>query len=168
MIGKFKERNLKKLIRSEMRRDILNLGRPGNYKTILFVSEKESESFKKTINKFFPKAHIHHLHLRALKTDATAGHNYSVHESDFKLTGKLKNDKLIHLCHTTFDLVLDLSENNLFLNCILHEIKAKLIVGKINAGNSDLHDLFIDGGQNNVEFLENFMNQIKILTNNGN
>ena len=167
IIENIKEKTLIKHITGNADRKLLSLGNIDSYKKILFVSEEERESYKSTVQKFFPKSKVHHLYLRPIKTDRTIGHNYSIHESDFNIAGKLKNDKLRLLRKTNFDLILDLTESSVYLNYFIYEIPSKLIIGRIDAENSKLHDLYVEYGTNDDEFLTNITNQIALLTENG-
>ena len=168
ILDKLKAKGINKKINSNSTRKSLHLMPVDDYHKILYIKEDESESFKDKIQKVFPSSYPHHLYLREIKVDTTIGHNYSVHESDFNLTGNLKNDKLIQLSKMQFDLVIDLSKNSTLLNYFINQIPANLIVGKMNADNAFLHDLFVESKRSDIDFLENIRKQLSILTKNGN
>ena len=155
ILDKLKAKGINKKINENTSRKSLHLIPVNDYHKILYIKEEENESFKDKIQKVFPNSYPHHLYLREIKVDATIGHNYSVHESDFNLTGKLKNDKLIQLSKMQFDLIIDLSKNSTLLNYFIHQIPAKLIAGKMDAKNAFLHDLFVESQESDFEFIEN-------------
>lgn len=166
LFDKIKSNYLRKKIAVNSERNCLELLPSESYHKILYILENESESFKEAIKKKFPGSYPHHLFIRNIKTDTAIGHNYSVHDSDFNLTGNLKNDKLIQLSKMKFDLIIDLSNNSALLNYFIHAIPASLIIGKMNAENSYLHDLFIESTGSDMDFLENIKNKITLLTEN--
>jgi len=130
---------------------------------VLIISNEENESFFKSAETVFLNAELKAIFLRKQKEDKTGQFRYSVHQSDFNLTGALKNDKLTKLIHTKFDLVVDLSNDSELLNYVLHNIDSTLIIGKLGSRNENLHDLFLEFGLNEESFLKNINNQLNHL-----
>ena len=144
------------------------LRQPDHLKTILLIADEENTQTKKLAEKTFPSSRVHHLFTRKSKEDGSKGFNYSVHTSDFGITGKLKNEHLLHLEKMPFDLVIDLSSDIEQLNYFLLRTPANLILGRNNSTNNHLHDLIFDYKQNDQNFLEYIREKLTLLTKNGN
>lgn len=140
---------------------------PSKIKKVLLVTDEENKSAKKACEELFSNASVHHLFERPIKADTTKGFYYSVHQSDFNLTGKLKNDKLINLSKMEFDLLIDLSDfKNKELAYFVASNRAGLKVGDISSSDKKTYDLFIDLGKRNEITIQNIHSQIEYLTRN--
>jgi hypothetical protein len=133
--------------------------------SVLLVTNSENEILLRSAATVFPNAELKSLFLRSKKVDESAVLRYSVHASDFNLTGLLKNDKLQKLFHTKFELVVDLSEGSQFLDYFLRGIESNLVIGRIGGANEELYDLLLEKGHNNDAFLLNMKQQLNLLTN---
>lgn len=84
-------------------------------------------------------------------------------ENDFSLFGKLNNDTVRKLLKTEFDLLLNYTENNLFLNYITAFSKASFKVGVLN-NQQQLFDLIIEVKKEEVNlFHSELIKYLKIL-----
>lgn len=151
----------KKISFSEKRTVILK--KPVEFLKILLVSNEKDDAFSDAAKTGFPNAEINFLFLRNEKEDKSGQFNYSVHSTDFNLTGKLKNDKLSKLLHSEFDMVVDLSENSVYLRYILTQIKSTLVIGKINEGEIQVHDLCLNPSDQKSEFIKTILKQLNHL-----
>jgi len=136
------------------------------YKTLLIVSEDKKNYLLEDLLETFPKAKISFLFARPHKEDETAKGTYSYHPADFNLTGAIKNDKLNELLKRQFDLVLDLSKNELLTNFLLERLKTSFMIGKGSAETSFLYDLSINDSKSDSDFLNKTKQQITLLTQN--
>mgnify|MGYP000480291192 CR=1 FL=1 len=136
------------------------------YKKILLISIEEKQGFRKDIEGVFPMSKTHHLHFRPIKEDRSVGFDYSVHPSDFNLTGVLKNDKLSNLTKDHFDLVLDLSTDSVTLDYFTKSVSADLVIGRMSA-QKEAHDLRVEYGTDDRSFLNNVKHQLLLLSENG-
>ena len=136
---------------------------PEQFLDVLIIANDENETFFKSASAIFLNAELKALFVRKQKEDKTGQFRYSVHESDFNLTGSLKNDKLAKLIQTKFDLIIDLSNDSELLNYFLHNIDSDLIIGKLVSINENSHDLFLEFGLNEESFLKNINIQLNKL-----
>jgi hypothetical protein len=132
---------------------------------VLLVTGSENEILMRSAATVFPNAALKSLFLRQKKADETPASGYSVHASDFSLTGLLKNDKLQRLFHTKFELIVDLSEGSALLDYFLRGIESDLVIGRIGSANEELYDLMLEPGNNPDAFLLNIKQQLNLLTN---
>lgn len=131
---------------------------------LLFVSDKADDDLFKKIGLLFINAEVSHLFERKEKEDQTAQFRYSIHLSDFNLTGVVKNDKLNRLFKTEFDLILDLSQNSDLIPLVINRLSSSLFIGKMNAKNEELYDLFFEHTGSTDEFLKLVIEQLNKLT----
>jgi hypothetical protein len=139
---------------------------PNDIKSVLLISNKEKKTIKEKIEKLFPNASVYHVHLRDIKEDRTIGFYYSVHKSDFNLTGKLKNDKLMNLEKMEIDLLVDLSTESELLEYFVSKNNAHLKVGNIRSNKSNFYDFLIEFGSSDEESINNIHIQLNTLTQN--
>ncbi|MCG8575828.1 MAG: hypothetical protein MI810_13155 [Flavobacteriales bacterium] len=161
-----KKRAIRKKIAGINPAKAIQIKPPTSYKKILLISEEEKEGFEKLIKTVFPDAKTHLLHFRKTKEDQSGLHDYSVHATDFNLTGNLKNDKLSGLRKAQFDLILDLSSDSVIMDYFTRSIKAELVVGK-KGTHKTAHDLTIEYGHDYISFLENLKHQLELLSKDG-
>ncbi|MBD3638583.1 MAG: hypothetical protein HUJ25_14615 [Crocinitomicaceae bacterium] len=120
------------------------LKNPQTIKSLLLISNSSDQSLKKKVEELFSAASVYHLFPREIKEDSTTGFYYSVHKSDFNLTGKLKNDKLSNLEDMKVDLLVDLSSDSELLNYFVSRVQAGLKVGDINSNKVVFYDLLVE------------------------
>lgn len=65
-----------------------------------------------------------------------------------------------------FDMVIDLSDDSVYLKFILSQIKSTLVLGKIGEHEFQLHDLFFDAEKINANFIRTVVKQLNVLTKN--
>ena len=163
-IENIKIRFLKKKLKNSTRKNRrVIIKTPEQILDVLILSNNENEEFFKSASSVFFNAELKALFVRQQKEDKTGQFRYSIHESDFNLTGSLKNDKLAKLLQTKFDLIIDLSNDSELLNYFLHNIDSDLIIGKLGNIYENLHDLFLDFGLNEESFLKNINIQLNKL-----
>ena len=135
-------------------------------RSILLVSNNEDKGTKKILEEEFGKAKVHHLHLRDIKEDRTVGFYYSVHSSDFNLTGNLKNDKLKNLEKFSYDLLVDLSHDSELLDYFVNKSDASFKVGEFGSQKADSYDLMVNFSSKNSDSVLNVIKQLNLLTGN--
>jgi len=153
----------RKLNKSEEKNRKIKIKLPNQFLQVLIISSHPNDSFFKKATAVFLNAELNALYLRTQKEDNSAQFSYSVHESDFNLTGTLKNDKLIRLSHSKFDLVIDLSNNSELLNYFLHSVQSDLVIGKLGDSVDDVHDLYFEFDSNEENFLATINTQLNHL-----
>ena len=151
----------KKGTQSSTEREIKIL-KPAQYKRILLINSLEEPDLIKAAQLAFKNAEISQLYLREKKEDSDTS-KYSIHPSDFNLTGQLKNDKLSQLQKSGFELIIDLHDESELLKYCFRSIKSNLIVGKLNSSDPVICDLFVESGKNNKEFLDNMIKQLNVI-----
>lgn len=150
-----------KLISNDRNIDLKN---PSKVKSVLIVTNDENQSLKRRVEELFDAASIYHLFIRPIKEDRTVGFYYSVHDSDFNLTGKLKNDKLINLLAMSIDLLIDLSAETELLEYFVKRSSASLKVGNLKSKDNETYDLMCPFGQTDKETIENIFAHLNNLT----
>lgn len=145
---------------------VISLKKPNQFLKILLITNQKDEAMINEAKIAFSNAEINALYLRKEKEDKSQQFNYTVHPSDFNLTGRVKNDKLNKLLFMGFDMVIDLSDNSVYLKFILSQIKSTLVLGKIGEHEFQLHDLFFDEEKINADFIRTVVNQLNVLTKN--
>lgn len=141
---------------------------PAKVKSVLLITNSENTGLKRKVEELFDSASVYHLFPREIKEDRTVGFYYSVHNSDFNLTGTLKNDKLKNLEKMGVDLLLDLSFGSELLNYFVGRVKAGLKIGDINSSKAELYDLMIEFQANDIQNTDNIYNHLTNFTQNAN
>ncbi|WP_027419356.1 DUF6913 domain-containing protein [Crocinitomix catalasitica] len=167
-----KQNSIKKKVRKAVNKRYIQIRGLDEYKNVLVLKERFPEGLEKNVKALFPKAKFTFISERKNKNidpkKLIKKDHYTVHLSDFNLTGILKNDNLNTAVGNKFDLALDLSQESLLLQYIMVLAQAELIVGKISNDDFILHDLLIEPGTTDDEFLKNVKKNIILLSNNGN
>ncbi len=145
---------------------VISLKKPIEYLKILVITNQKDETLINETKIAFPNAEINALYLRKEKEDNSQQFNYTVHPSDFNLTGRVKNEKLNKLLFMGFDMVIDLSDDSVYLKFILAQIKSTLVLGKIGEHEYQQHDLFFDAEKINADFIKTVVKQLNVLTKN--
>jgi hypothetical protein len=140
------------------------LKHPLTIKSILLISDNESKSLKRKTEELFPNASVYHLFLREIKEDRSTGFYYSVHTSDFNLTGKLKNDKLINLEQMPTELLLDLSGGSELLRYFVNRSVAAMKIGDLMSKNASNYDFMVQFTADPLQSLENIYSKLTTLT----
>ncbi|MBI3134674.1 MAG: hypothetical protein HYZ14_08390 [Bacteroidetes bacterium] len=123
----------------------------------------EDEALQKHAASVFRNAEINVLYPRSSKQDKSPNFCFSVHSSDFNLTGNLKNDKIAGLLQTEFDLLIDLSDDSGLLKYLAQSINASLVIGTLEMAADGSCDLFFDKLGTNSEFLGEIVKQLNQL-----
>jgi hypothetical protein len=163
---KIKESFLKKKSQSALNR-MVRVVKPDQVKTLLLIVNEESKTSKRLVEDLFSNASVHMLFERAIKTDSTVGFYYSVHDSDFNLTGNLKNDKLLNLSKMQFELLLDLSSDSELLSYFSKNSTANFKVGNMNRKDIQTFDLLIEYGKTDAESIKQIFSTLITITKNG-
>jgi hypothetical protein len=145
---------------------VISLKKPNQFLKILVITNQKDETLVNEAKIAFSNAEINALYLRKEKEDKSQQFNYTVHPSDFNLTGRVKNDKLNKLLFMGFDMVIDLSDDSVYLKFILAQIKSTLVLGKIGEHQFQLHDLFFDAEKKDSDFIKTVVKQLNVLTKN--
>ena len=156
---------LKKKSTSPINRSI-SLKSISQMRTILLITNGEEKSTKKSVESQFQNCAVHQLFIRPIKEDRAIGFYYTVHNSDFNLTGNLKNDKLKNLESIDFDLLIDLSEESTLLQYFINKSKAAMKVGKLNTCHIEQYDLLVKFQTTHSETIKEIFEKIKLLTDN--
>lgn len=149
---------------------IRNVGikNPDKIRSVLLVSNTENKSLKRKVEELFSGASVYHLFPRDIKEDRTRGFYYSVHPSDFNLTGNLKNDKLANLEKMPIELLLDLSSDSKELNFFVNRATSELKVGNLHSKKTEFYDLLLEYGTTEIQCVENIFTHLNTLTKNAN
>ena len=137
---------------------------PSEVKTVLLISNNDHKSLKRKVEELFPSSSVYHLFPREIKEDRTVGFYYSVHKSDFNLTGAVKNDKLRNLEKMQIDLLLDLSFGSELLNYFVGRVKSGLKVGDIKSSKAHLYDLMVEFESDELVTADNIFNRMMNFT----
>jgi hypothetical protein len=146
--------------------EILPIDKVHNILIVLDNSEN-FQIIKNHLLVVFQKSKITTLSFRDKKNDSSNGYHYSFHSSDIGL-GKIKNDRLIGLINTNFDLMIDFISEPTELDYFVKKSNCSLKVGDLNSSKNHLYDLLLERGHSNSDFIGNIKTQILLLSNNGN
>ncbi|MFK5878616.1 MAG: hypothetical protein QM478_03865 [Flavobacteriaceae bacterium] len=161
----FRKVNIRKRIKKELLRSD-SLKARGNQKIdtiLILVDENSQENLDQIISK---KLNIDVSKATTIffKTNQDIS-NYECELIDkgFSLFGKIKNEKIVKLVLSEFDLLLNYTNDNLYLNYVTVFSKAKFKVG-LKANQQEIFDLIIDVDKNNVDlFHSELIKYLKIL-----
>jgi Family of unknown function (DUF6913) len=142
------------------------LKNPDSIKSVLLVTNSDKKSIKRKVEELFTSASVYHLFPREFKEDRTVGFYFSVHKTDFNLTGVLKNDKLLNLKKMPIDLLLDLSAESDLLNYFVSQTNSDLKVGDMNSSKADLYDLMLEFGTADSDNIDIIYKHINTFTQN--
>ena len=164
-MGIVKNRYLKKRGQEPQNR-LKWISHPSKVKKLLLITNEEQKSIKRKCEELFQNASVLHLYEREIKVDNSKGFYYTVHKSDFNLTGKLKNDKLVNLSKMEFDLLIDLSSDSEELDYFLRTVRAGLKVGDLTTKDKTAYDLFLNFASKDSQAIEQIHTQLAYLTKN--
>jgi hypothetical protein len=119
---------------------------------------------KNHLQLIFQKSKVTSLSFRNEKVDNSNGFFYSFHPSDIGL-GKIKNERLIGLINTNFDLVIDFVSEPTELDYFVQKTNSSLKVGDLHSSKNYLYDLLLERGNSYSDFIKNIESQIKLLSN---
>lgn len=162
-MNQFKNNFLKKKTDQSINRNVW-MRKPSEIRSLLLVTNHENKTVKRKVEELFPNASVYHLFLREIKEDRTTGFYHSVHSSDFNLTGKLKNDKLINLEQMPTELLIDLSAKSELLRYFVNRSVSALKIGNITSENASNYDLLVEFNPNEIQSLENIFDKLTTLT----
>lgn len=134
---------------------------------IVFRKFEDELEIKNHLQLVFQKAKITSLSFRNEKVDDSNGFFYSFHPTDLGL-GKVKNNRLIGLINTNFDLVIDFVSEPTELDYFVHKCDSTLKVGDLHSTKNYLYDLLLERGNSYSDFIKNIKTQLLLLSNNGN
>jgi len=149
--------------RIEAQKRTILLKRPELFSKVLLVVNTPDNALNQAARTNFPAAEINTLFIRKEKENQSLANTYSVHATDFNLTGNLKSDKLSSLIQTEFDLLIDLSKDSELLTYLVRHLKSTLIVGQMNHPNEMLYDLFFEKSGSDQAFLNVIVTQLNQL-----
>ena len=166
ILGGFRKANVQKKIAKELLKS--NSGKDDvNNKVdsiLILVNENSKENLDQIISE--------KLSIDVLKTttivfktvqNSDASFKYELVEKDFSLFGKLQNEEIKKLIQSDFDLLLNYTNDNLYLNYLTAFSKARFKVGFKN-NQHVLFDLMIDVDKENVDsFHTELVKYLKIL-----
>lgn len=136
------------------------------FQKVLIISDFKLNEIQTLAKSIFSDAEIFTLYQRKEKLDNSTTNEFAVHNSDFNLTGKIKNDKLNQLLQMNFDLVIDLHQNSKSLYNLMLKLNASLFIGRLDQIENEFHDLYFNFKSNEHEFLKTIEQQITLLTKN--
>jgi len=136
-----------------------------NYHSILIVQNETNDALIKSIESIFTTSKITQLHSRIEKEDTTTNNNYvyTYHVSDLGF-GKIKNERLLGLLNTNFDLVIDFSNKITEFNYFIKISKASLKIGNLHSTKNYLYDILVERGNSDTDFIDNIKLQINTLS----
>jgi len=136
-----------------------------NYHSILIVQNGADDNLIKNIESIFKNSKVTQLYSRTEKEPTTNDTNYiyTYHASDLGL-GKIKNERLLGLINTNFDLVIDFSDKITEFNYFVKISKALLKIGNLHSTKNYLYDLLVEKGNSNSDFIDNIKLQINTLS----
>ncbi|MFD1550673.1 hypothetical protein DNU06_06295 [Putridiphycobacter roseus] len=143
-------------------RNIALLPRPA-YKEVLVIISKSEQINHNLLHQYFPNATFSFLSNRTEKEDNSKGMNYTLHKKDFFFK-TLKNERLKNLTKKTFDLLIDLNEDNDKLIYFVENINAGLKIGCFNKPNNHLYDILTKPSLEIVDVVNSMVKQLDILT----
>ena len=161
-MGAIKTKFLLKKSKEDVQRSVW-LKSPKEIKKILLITNSDEKSVKRKVEETFPAAGVHHLFHREIKEDTTVGFYYSVHNSDFNLTGNLKNEKLQNLLKMNFDLLIDLSKDSATLPYFVNQSKSSLKVGPIKTKRMKAYDFLVDLEGSETDKISIIYNHLNLL-----
>jgi hypothetical protein len=135
--------------------------------SVLIIIEKDAdiEPTKRLVKKTFENSKITCLSLRPQKEDLSSNYDFHFHPSDLGF-GKIKNDRLIGLLNSNFDISVDFVTKSNDLNYFVKKCNASLKIGNLHSSKNYLYDLLVEKGKTNADFLTNIETQLKILGSN--
>jgi len=134
---------------------------------IIANSLENEETIKNHLLLIFQGAKISTLSTRDQKIDESNGLRYTFHPADVGL-GKIKNERLIGLVNSNFDLLIDFVSEPTELDYFVYKSNSLLKVGDLHSSKNYLYDLLLERGQSHSDFIENIKTQLLLLSNNGN
>lgn len=139
------------------------------YHNILIIVDtiNNQKAFSNHLQLVFPNAKFTTLTFRDQKLDESSGFTFTFHTNDMGF-GKIKNDRLLGVVNTNFDLVIDFIKKETELDYFVQYSKSALKIGGLNTTKNYLYDLLIECGKSDTDFIENIKTQINLLTKNGN
>ncbi len=162
----FRENNIRKrIIKELLTSDSFKEGVDKKVGTVLILVDKNSqENLDQIIAK---KLNIDVLKVTVIffksKQDSNSCFGNELSERDFYFFGKLKNEEIKKVVKSEFDLLLNYTNDNRYLNYVTAFSKAKFKVGLKNS-EQKLFDLIIDVDKENVDLFHNeLMKYLKIL-----
>ena len=159
----FKIKMILKKIKSTSESRVIKISPTNSYKSTLIISDQVDESFNTYLATVFEKSKFTTLSNRKEKKDDSSANHYTYHISDLGF-GNIKNDRLLNLLNTQFDLVIDISIKTKELNYFVKNSKSSLKIGDLNASKNYLYDLLVDEIDSKTEFIDNIKRQINILS----
>lgn len=169
VLDNFKKKLLKgKVDKKSKNRKIEILPIEKVYNILIVIDKFEDDAeIKNHLQLVFQKAKITSLSFRNEKVDDSIGFFYSFHPADLRLT-KIKNERLIGLVNTNFDLVIDFVSELTELDYFVYKCDSSLKIGDLHSTKNYLYDLLLEKGQSYSDFIENIKTQLLLLSNNGN
>ena len=162
----FRKLNIQRRIKKELlRSNSLKASVNQKVDTVLILVDKNSqENLDQIIAK---KLNIDILKVIVIffksKQDSDSHFKNELSKRDFYLFGKLKREEIKKLVQSKFDLLLNYTNNNQYLNCVTAFSKANFKVGLKN-NQQEIFDLVIDVDKENVDLFHNeLIKYLKIL-----
>ena len=134
---------------------------------IIFNESSNVSSIKEQLALVFQNSKITSLTTRNEKVDESDGYSYSYHPNDLGL-GKIKNERLVGLINTKFDLVIDFVSETTELDYFVYKTDSLLKIGDLHSTKNYLYDLLLERGNSSSDYIENIKAQLLLLSNNGN
>jgi|GEM_PF-2019054 len=136
-----------------------------NYHSILIVQNERNDTLIKSIESIFTTSKITQLYSRIEKEDTLTNSNYvyTYHVSDLGFS-KIKNERLLGLVNTNFDLIIDFSNKITEFNYFIKISKASLKIGNLHSTNNYLYDILVERGNSDTDFIDNITLQINTLS----
>lgn len=154
----------KKISKNKHQRDIKILPLSSYHNILIIIdSSKNEHSLKTHLELVFQNAKFTNLTFRDNKIDESNGFTYTFYPTDMGF-GKIKNQRLLGLINTNFDLVIDFVSNQTELDFFVQHSKSALKIGALNATKNYLYDLLIEKGKTDSDYITNIKTQINLLS----
>ena len=166
ILNNIKKKLLSRKINRDRKIEILPIDKTHNILIVIDNFTKD-QIIRNHLQLIFEKSKITTLSFRNEKVDDSNGFFYSFHSSDIGL-GKIKNERLIGLTNTNFDLMIDFVSKPTELDYFVQKANSSLKIGDLHSSKNYLYDLLLERGNSDSDFIENIKKQLLLMTNNGN
>ncbi len=135
---------------------------------VLILLNSAEGTQKNAWTALFPTAKTTFIYQRKEKKNESESLDATFHKSDFNLTGSLKNEKLTKITAISFDLVVDLTEENKLSKFLLSSLNQSFMIGRRGNSKSFLYDLLLNDSLSDTEIITEFRTLITLLNQHGN
>lgn len=165
ILSKFKEKRIRKKIDKkllEIEKSIISSSNNKIHSIIVFTDKNIDEKITKTIAESLEVDESIILNLvfvKKISKENISENDFS--ENDIGILGNIKSERILKVINKEFDLLINFSKDNLHLDCLTVNSKAKFKVGHSKSDNR-LYDFMIDIDDITV-FISELKKYLKIL-----